>query len=97
MGKEQDAVIASKGEMMKHGTKSTIATSAKKVKPVIANKEIYKQRMEERKAQAAARRAARAAEKAKREKEAAKNAGTEPNTEKPKSAAVKKEKEASKK
>ncbi len=72
MGKEQDAVIASKGEMMKHGTKSTIATLPKKAKPVIANKEIYKQRMEEKKAQAAARRAARAAEKARKELEAAK-------------------------
>jgi len=72
MGKEQGAVIASKGEMMKHGTKNTIATAAKKTKPVIANKEIYKQRMEEKKAQAAARRAARAAEKAKKEMEAAK-------------------------
>jgi hypothetical protein len=69
MGKEQDAVIASKGEMMKHGTKSTIATLPKKAKPVIANKEIYKQRMEEKKAQAAARRAARAAERAKKEKD----------------------------
>ena len=72
MGKEQDAVIASKGEMTKHGAKSTIATSPKKAKPVIANKEIYKQRMEEKKAQAAARRAARAAERAKAEKEKAK-------------------------
>jgi uroporphyrinogen-III synthase len=72
MGKEQDVVIASKGEMLKHGTKSTIATSPKKAKPVIANKEIYKQRMEEKKAQAAARRAARAAEKARKELEAAK-------------------------
>ena len=72
MGKEQGAVIASKGEMMKHGVKNTIATSPKKSKPVIANKEIYKQRMEEKKAQAAARRAARAAEKARKEAEAAK-------------------------
>ena len=73
MGKEQGAVIASKGEMMKHGVKNTITTAApKKAKPVIANKEIYKQRMEEKKAQAAARRAARAAEKARKEAEAAK-------------------------
>ena len=73
MGKEQGAVIASKGEMMKHGVKNTITTTApKKAKPVIANKEIYKQRMEEKKAQAAARRAARAAEKARKEAEAAK-------------------------
>ena len=71
MGKEQDAVISSKGES-KHGVKNTISSTPKKAKPVIANKEIYKQRMEEKKAQAAARRAARAAEKAKREKEAAK-------------------------
>lgn len=67
MGKEQDAVIASKGEIVKHSVKNTITSPVKKVKPVIANKEIYKQRMEEKKAQAAARRAARAAEKAKAE------------------------------
>ena len=68
MGKEQDAVIASKGEIVKHSIKNTITSANKKAKPVIANKEIYKQRMEEKKAQAAARRAARAAEKAKAEK-----------------------------
>ena len=67
MGKEQDAVIVSKGEIVKHSVKNTITTTVKKAKPVIANKEIYKQRMEEKKAQAAARRAARAAEKAKAE------------------------------
>ena len=75
LGKEQDSVIASKGND-KHGVKNTIAT-AKRNKPVIANKEIYKQRMEEKKAQAAARRAARAAEKAKKEAEALKAAATE--------------------
>ncbi len=67
MGKEQDSVIASKGELVKHSVKNTIGSATKKAKPVIANKEIYKQRMEEKKAQAAARRAARAAEKAKAE------------------------------
>ena len=69
LGKEQGSVIASKGESSKHGLKSTISAAAKKTKPVIANKEIYKQRMEEKKAQAAARRAARAAERAKKEKD----------------------------
>ncbi len=64
MGKEQDNVIASKSDA-KHGIKSTITTANKRTKPVIANKEVYKHRMEEKKAQAAARRAARAAEKAK--------------------------------
>jgi hypothetical protein len=68
LGKEQDAVIATRGDASKHGPKNN-ASSAKKAKPVIANKEIYKQRMEEKKAQAAARRAARAAERAKQEKE----------------------------
>ena len=83
---------------MKHGVKSTIATSPKKAKPVIANKEIYKQRMEEKKAQAAARRAARAAEKAKKEKEAAKLAAMEQAAvEKNKSNTGKKGKEAGKK
>ena len=66
MGKEQDNVISPKGEP-KHSSKSTITTAIKRNKPVIANKEIYKQRMEEKKAQAAARRAARAAEKARKE------------------------------
>lgn len=74
LGKEQDAIIASKSDSSKHITKSTIATSTKKVKPVIANKEIYRQRMEEKKAQAAARRAARAAERARKEAEALKAA-----------------------
>ena len=68
LGKEPETVIANKGEMTKHGVKSTI-TTVKKTKPVIANKEIYKQRMEEKKAQAAARRAERAAEKARKEAE----------------------------
>ncbi len=72
MGKEPDTVIASKGELVKHSVKNTIGTTVKKVKPVIANKEIYKQRMEEKKAQAAARRAARAAERAKAEEAKAK-------------------------
>ena len=74
LGKEPDSVIASKNEITKHSMKNTITTAGKKVKPVIANKEIYKQRMEEKKAQAAARRAARAAEKALREAEALKAA-----------------------
>ena len=65
LGKEQDSVIASKGEYSRHGVKNTI-NSTKKSKSVIANKEIYKQRMEEKKAQAAARRAARAAGRAAR-------------------------------
>ena len=77
MGKEQDAVIASKGEIVKHGVRNTITSAPKKAKPVIANKEVYKQRMEEKKAQAAARRAARAAERAKKEAEALKAAATE--------------------
>lgn len=87
LGKEQDSVIASKGEYAKHGMKNTI-TAGKKTKPVIANKEIYKQRMEEKKAQAAARRAARAAEKAKLE--AAEKAKAEAAEKAQKAAAVKK-------
>ena len=62
LGKEPESVIASKGEMAKHGVKSTITSPAKKSRPVIANKEVYKHRMEEKKALAAARRAERAAE-----------------------------------
>ena len=87
LGKEQDSVIASKGEYTKHGMKNTI-TAGKKTKPVIANKEIYKQRMEEKKAQAAARRAARAAEKAKLE--AVEKAKAEAAEKAQKAAAVKK-------
>ncbi len=67
LGKEQDAVIVNKGEIVKHGVKNTINSTVKKSKPVIANKEVYKQRMEEKKAQAAARRAERAAERARKE------------------------------
>ena len=66
MGKEPESVITTKGDSSHRGVRSTISTTARKTKPVIANKEIYKQRMEEKKAQAAARRAARAAEKARR-------------------------------
>lgn len=77
MGKEQESVVISKGEISKHGVRNTITAATKRSKPVIANKEIYKQRMEEKKAQAAARRAARAAEKAKKEAEALKAAAAE--------------------
>lgn len=72
MGKAQEHVIVSKGEPVRHSSKSASSSTHKKAKPVIANKEIYKQRMEEKKAQAAARRAARAAEKARLEAEAKK-------------------------
>ena len=66
--KAQESVVTTKGDAGKHGVRNTIASSTpKRNKPVIANKEIYKQRMEEKKAQAAARRAARAAEKAAKE------------------------------
>lgn len=44
---------------------SVIQSTTKKTKPVIANKDLYKQRMAEKKAEAAARRAARAEEKKK--------------------------------
>ena len=71
LGRNQDSVITRKSEPAKSGIRNTITTTPKRAKPVIANKEIYKQRMEEKKAQAAARRAERAAEKARREKEAA--------------------------
>ena len=68
LGKAQESVVTTKGDGSKHGVRNTIATStAKRSKPVSANKDIYKQRMEEKKAQAAARRAARAAEKAAKE------------------------------
>ena len=77
LGRNQDSVITRKSEPAKSGTRNTITTSAKRAKPVIANKEIYKQRMEEKKAQAAARRAERAAEKARKEKEAAEKAKKE--------------------
>jgi uroporphyrinogen-III synthase len=72
MGKAQETVIASKGDTSRHTSKSAASSTHKKTKPVIANKEVYKQRMVEKKAQAAARRAARAAERAKQEAEATK-------------------------
>lgn len=64
LGRERGPVVATKGEPVRHSTKTATTTVAKRGKPVIANKEVYKQRMEEKKAQAAARKAARAAEKA---------------------------------
>ncbi len=95
LGKEQDSVVTSKGEYSKHGMKNTI-TAGKKTKPVIANKEIYKQRMEEKKAQAAARRAARAAEKARLEaaEKAKAEAAEKAAAEKAKKAAAEKAKKA---
>ena len=77
LGKQQESVISSKSDSSKHSSKNTISTPGKRSKPVIANKEIYKQRMEAKKAQAAARRAARAAEKAKLEAEAQKKVAAE--------------------
>ena len=71
MGKEQESVVVTKGDSSKHGGRNTISSSNRRSKPVIANKEVYKQRMEEKKAQAAARRAERAAERARKEAEAA--------------------------
>jgi hypothetical protein len=99
LGKAQESVVTTKGDGSKHGVRNTIASStAKRSKPVIANKEIYKQRMEEKKAQAAARRAARAAEKAKAEKEAiAEKAVKVEKTEKVEKPAAKAEKPAVKK
>ena len=73
LGRQQGSVISLKGESKRSRTMS-LAGTAKHSKPVIANKEVYKKRMEEKKAQAAARRAARAAERAKQEQEAAKKA-----------------------
>lgn len=65
LGKQQGSIISLKGESKRTRTVATV--TAKRTKPVIANKEVYKQRMEEKKAQAAARRAQRAAEKAQKE------------------------------
>lgn len=76
LGRDQDTVISRKSESPK-SSRSSSTTTTKRAKPVIANKEIYKQRMEEKKAQAAARRAERAAEKARREAEAAEKAKKE--------------------
>ena len=75
LGRNQETVITRKSDTVKTGIRNTIATAPKRAKPVIANKEIYKQRMEEKKAQAAARRAERAAERAR--KEAAEKAKSE--------------------
>lgn len=69
-GKSQDEPIqksSSSKKTEKTGKSSTSTSGTKKVKPVIANKAVYKQHMEEKKAEAAARRAARAAEKKSKE------------------------------
>ena len=93
LGKAQESVVTTKGDAGKHGVRNTIASSTpKRNKPVIANKEIYKQRMEEKKAQAAARRAARAAEKA--AKEAAERAQREADEKAAREAAAKAKKTA---
>lgn len=69
IGKDKPETASSKSTIVKRPTargRSTIAVvqgPSKKMKPVIANKDLYKQRMAEKKAEAAARRAARAAEK----------------------------------
>ena len=96
LGKAPESVVISKGEISKHGVRNTITTTAKKSKPVIANKEIYKQRMEEKKAQAAARRAARAAERARLEAEAQAAAKAAENEAAKKAAATKTVKPAAK-
>ncbi|MCR5822130.1 MAG: uroporphyrinogen-III synthase [Bacteroidales bacterium] len=68
LGKSQESLISSKSDALKKsGSRSTIS-AGRKSKPVIANKAVYKQRMEEKKAEAAARRAERAAERAAKEK-----------------------------
>lgn len=72
LGKPQDDVIVAKPTSLKtagRGRAKTLTLNNKKAKPVIANKEKYKQRMEEKKAEAAAKRAERKAEREKREKE----------------------------
>ena len=77
LGRQQGSVISLKGES-KRSKSMTLSGGSKHAKPVIANKEIYKKRMEEKKAQAAARRAARAAERAKQEQEAANKSAVKP-------------------
>ncbi len=68
-GKDKPDGSSSKATIVKKTTtrgKNTIAVvqgPSKKVKPVIANKDLYKQRMAEKKAEAAAKRAARAEER----------------------------------
>lgn len=73
LGKPQEEVIVAKPTSIKtapRGRAKTVTVN-KKAKPVIANKAKYKQRMEEKKAEAAAKRAERRAERerAAREKE----------------------------
>ena len=78
MGRQQGSVISLKGDSKRSRSAASAASSNRRSKPVIANKEVYKQRMEEKKAQAAARRAARAAEKAMRELESTNREQTAP-------------------
>ena len=100
MGKEQDAVIVSKGDIVKHSVKNTIASSVKKAKPVIANKEIYKQRMEEKmkaeKAKVAAKAKVVKPKVGKSKPAASKPAAAKSTTTKPKSTATKSKSTAAK-
>lgn len=72
LGKQQEAVIVVKPSSLKNSKAAHNAKTigSKKTKSVFANKNKYKQLMEEKKAKAAARRAERAAEKARKEAEA---------------------------
>ena len=69
LGRPQDDVIIARPSSLKASAKNRTktVTAGKKTRPVIANKEKYKQRMEEKKAEAAARRAKRIAEREKKE------------------------------
>lgn len=75
-GKDKPEAPVAKATIVKKPTtrgKNTVAMvqgASKKVKPVIANKDVYKQRMAEKKAEAAARRAARAEERKKKDEAA---------------------------
>ena len=76
LGKERGPVVATKSNTVRRTpVRASAASNSKRGKAVIANKEVYKQRMEAKKAQAAARKAAREALKAEAVAKAAAEAG----------------------
>lgn len=94
LGRPQEDVIVARPSSLKSAARGrsrvvTATLGSRKTKPVIANKERYRQRMEEKKAQAAARRAEREKEKAVAESNAKQKAAAKAKPVAPKAALAK--------
>ena len=94
LGRPQEDVIVARPSSLKSAARGrsrvvTATLGSRKTKPVIANKERYRQRMEEKKAQAAARRAEREKEKAVAESNAKQKAAAKAKPVAPKAAPAK--------